>query len=341
MSPPDLPLWVWLGYYALAIVCVLAAVWLVVRPRERSRGWMWVRIGLAALIVPVVTQADGLIENSVSDEYRVWVRLAAFSLAISFVLGLFAQDSWLGRFTWWWRWGRATSMIGTAIVATVLVGYRFHQSITADTEWQSLERMTEASRPPLPVEEMFGVTDLGRRVPLMRFDVQWSNAAEGQAPESLDLIPEGYRARVIVAESDQSPANCHGWVFTDGKYLVKGDYVDTILQDNGYEIVTTPAVGDVIIYRDEMGIPIHTGLVKAVGNDGFTLIESKWGALETYYHLPSDQVYSRSFAYYRSQRQGHAIHLIMRNPMTPFDPAEELDDNPPRPQPPQKPAVNG
>lgn len=341
MPPPDLPLWVWLAYYALAIVCVVAAVWLVVRPRERARGWTWVRIGLAALIVPVVTQADGLIESLVTEQYRIWVRLAAFSLAVGAVLGLFAQDAWFGRFAWWWRWGRATTMIGLSLAATVLVGSRFHRSMTVDTEWATLDRISEASRPPMPVDEMFGVTDLGRRIPLMKFDVHWSDTSEGQPVESLDLIPEGYRARVIVAESDQSPANCHGWVFTGGQYLVKGEYVDAILQDNGYEIVTMPAVGDVIIYRDEMGIPIHTGLVKAVGNDGFTLIESKWGALETYYHLPNDQVYSRSYAYYRSQREGHAIHLIMRNPMTPFDPAVELDETKPRQQPPQKPAVNG
>ncbi|MFO0816404.1 MAG: hypothetical protein U1A77_00600 [Pirellulales bacterium] len=341
MSPPDLPLWVWLGYYALAIVCVLAAVWLVVRPRERSRGWMWVRIGLAALLVPLVTQADSLIESSVTEEFRVWVRLGAFSLAVASVLGLFAQDNWFGRYAWWWRWGRSTTMIGLALTASIFLGYRFHHSMSADTAWPTLDRITEATRPPLVVDEMFGVTDLGRRIPLLKFDVQWSDAAEGLPPESLDLIPEGYRARVIVAESDQSPANCHGWVFTGGQYLIKGEYVDAILQDNGYEIITTPSVGDVIIYRDDMGIPIHTGLVKAVGNDGFTLIESKWGALETYYHLPNDQVYSRSYAYYRSPREGHSIHLIMRNPLTPFDPAAELDENAPRPEPPRKPAVNG
>ncbi len=66
-------------------------------------------------------------------------------------------------------------------------------------------------------------------------------------------------------------------MFAGGEFIVRGAAVDQILQDNGYQAVNQPQPGDVIVYRDIDNHVLHTGVVKATGNDGFLLIESKWG----------------------------------------------------------------
>jgi hypothetical protein len=86
--------------------------------------------------------------------------------------------------------------------------------------------------------------------------------------------------------------------------------VDDILKDNGYAIVDSPATGDLIIYRNPAGQPVHTGFVKAAGQNGFVLIESKWGPLGTFLHMPEDQVYSMTYAFYRSARDTHRLTIL-------------------------------
>jgi len=138
-----------------------------------------------------------------------------------------------------------------------------------------------------------GVTDRGTMIHLRRY----------VTPEHEPLVPDGFDGRVIVADSSRSPANCHGWVFTGGRFQVGGADVQRILDDNGYVAVATPRPGDLIVYRDEPGRIVHTGLIKAIGPEGFVLIESKWGPLDIYWHTPHDQVYSQRFEYWRSARR--------------------------------------
>jgi len=163
------------------------------------------------------------------------------------------------------------------------------------------------SQPVIRSDGKYGWTDTGRPIPLEQFVAEESV----ESSESVeDRIPDEYKTRVIVDHANASPANCHGWVFTEGRFLVRGRYVDMILHDNGYHAVADPQLGDLIIYRDEHGEPIHTGTVKAVGDAGFVLIESKWGALDTYLHLPQDQLYSQGYSYFRSSRAGHALMML-------------------------------
>lgn len=124
------------------------------------------------------------------------------------------------------------------------------------------------------------------------------------------LVPDGFNGRVIVATAEQSPSNCHGWVFTGGRFQIAGADVATILEDNGYSAVTAPRPDDLIVYRNPSGAIIHTGLVKAVGTDGFVLVESKWGPLDIYWHTPYEQTYSQRFEYWRSRRDGHGLTVV-------------------------------
>jgi hypothetical protein len=164
--------------------------------------------------------------------------------------------------------------------------------------------VSDMPAPSISSDGKFALTDRGRKVPLEQFMTSDELLAESEAERR---IPADFKTKVILDDAEPSPSNCHGWVFTEGRYLIRGRHVDTILNDNGYQIVAEAQVGDIIIYRDAAGEPIHTGIVKATGDNGFVLIESKWGALDIYLHLPQDQVYSQGYAYYRSPRNGHLL----------------------------------
>lgn len=151
----------------------------------------------------------------------------------------------------------------------------------------------------LPVPGVHAVTDLGKPVPI-------GVPASGDAAETM---PEGFEWRAIAASRGERVANCHGWVFADGTYWLPSESIDVILRDNGYRRTGDPAVGDVVIYRDGTGRPHHSGLVKAIGEDGFVLIESKWGLLDVFWHTPRDQAFGDRYEYWHSDRRGHRLRL--------------------------------
>jgi hypothetical protein len=155
-----------------------------------------------------------------------------------------------------------------------------------------------------------GLTDLGGEIVLFRYD-------GSRSPETLaDILvqQEELSQKVIRVAGPEAACNCHGWVFTDGRYGVSSEDVDRILADNGYQIVEPPQEGDIVIYRDALDRPSHTGLVRFVGADGLVLIESKWGPLGIYLHTPTDQPYGRNYHFYRSARPGHVLTMKPAGP---------------------------
>jgi hypothetical protein len=140
------------------------------------------------------------------------------------------------------------------------------------------------------IRDLVAVTDRGREVKLYR----WAKDDDSHSPSSVQLASENILA------------NCHGWVFTGGKHILGLDGVARILEDNGYRECEVPHPGDLIVYRDDRGEILHTGLVRA-GLFGGMLIESKWGLEGRFVHEPNQQPYGNRFTYYRSSRQGHAL----------------------------------
>jgi hypothetical protein len=148
------------------------------------------------------------------------------------------------------------------------------------------------------VGEFMAVTDRGRELKLHRWKPN-----------------EGSRtATHLPALADSSPANCHGWVFTAGKYYVECDDVERILEDNGYEFCHSPLPGDLIVYRNPSGAITHTGRVQAVYLGGMVVIDSKWGFGGRFIHGPEQQPYGNVYSYYRSARQGHALAIHPARP---------------------------
>jgi hypothetical protein len=63
-------------------------------------------------------------------------------------------------------------------------------------------------------------------------------------------------------------SNCHGTTFADGKFWINNEAVDRILKDE-YTKVSGPAkIGDVVIYRNSAGTPVHSVTVTEVDSAG-------------------------------------------------------------------------
>ena len=148
-------------------------------------------------------------------------------------------------------------------------------------------------------------TDRGRAVPLLAY------SADDRGTAALDeteiKLVERFPVRLIRTASPDPKFDCHGWVFTAGRFWIMSNAIDDILADNDYQEVTAPAAGDLIVYRNQPGgIVMHTGLVQSVTRTE-VLIESKWGPLGRYLHSPAEQPFGKAWTFHRSSRAGHQL----------------------------------
>jgi len=167
--------------------------------------------------------------------------------------------------------------------------------------------MSQATwKPPLQEADGPGAwTDAGRSVTLWQ-PVSSRPARETAAAELRALDPTGQLGRMIRTGPADDTSNCHGWVFTGGRYWLAPEGVDAILADNGYRSVSDPHPGDVVIYRAG-GAITHTAVVRTVGNGGLVLLESKWGWMGVFLHTPDGSPYGRDYTFYRNARDGHVL----------------------------------
>jgi hypothetical protein len=103
-------------------------------------------------------------------------------------------------------------------------------------------------------------------------------------------------------------SNCHGWVFTQGQHILIGEDVELILKGNNYTEVSTPQANDVVVYRSNEGLILHTGVVRG-SLEGATIVESKWGIGALYLHIAEEQPYSQNLTYFRTARPSHSITI--------------------------------
>jgi hypothetical protein len=151
------------------------------------------------------------------------------------------------------------------------------------------------------------LTDSGTPIPLFQISSDTTTQVSFFAEESCIS-----RQRLHESLTQTGPAsdayNCHGWVFTSGRFWVRGSFVEQILEDNRYQAIATPAAGDLAVFRDENGEVTHTGVVHHIGKDGVVFLESKWGELGRYIHACTDHIYGdNTCTYYRSSRSGHLL----------------------------------
>lgn len=172
------------------------------------------------------------------------------------------------------------------------------------------------------VNEQVAVTDAGRRIPLYRWQV---SDAEYRTYRQNEAARLSLFTQAAIPRSPSSPqANCHGWVFSDNQFLLQGRYVEWILKDNGYAQTQSPGPEDLVVYRDEHGSIVHTGIVRGVLDDGTIMIESKFGLDGLYLHEPQAQPYATDYVFYHSARHGHTIAI---EDSTPSHVASRLDSD--------------
>ena len=93
-----------------------------------------------------------------------------------------------------------------------------------------------------------------------------------------------------VTPDGRMDTDCHGVTFADGQYWINDTEVDKILSGSGYAPTNSPQPGDVGVYRDLNGNPVHSVTVTGVHSNGEVAAVSGLGGLETTVHtdLPED-----------------------------------------------------
>src|SRR5262249_36987556 len=168
-------------------------------------------------------------------------------------------------------------------------------------------------------------TDRGRPIPLYRM-LEVEGIPPANEAKRLARFPA---LRLIRTGKPGSETNCHGWVFAAGQFWLKGEDGPWILEDNGYQPVERPQAQDIAVWRDPSGQVTHTAVVRSA-EDGQVLLESKWGRLGSYVHMPDDQLYGSARRYYRSDRRGHqACGIGGETPPAEAAPAQQPTPGPP------------
>jgi len=156
------------------------------------------------------------------------------------------------------------------------------------------------------VDGLTALTDVGTPMPLIAYD----DTDSLDEAERACLGEERFRHQIIRLAPPSTVCNCHGWIYTGGRFAIQSRFIPDLLADNGYEEVAQPRANDLVIYRGDAGTVEHTGLVRMVGQDGLVLVESKWGPLGVYLHPVASPPYGTSHQYYRSPRAGHLVTVV-------------------------------
>jgi len=287
---------------------ILALGFLLLEIGSRRRWGMILAGGLALALLGV----DALL----------WVQRRPIEVcAAAAVLPAGCALAWAAHFAGVRRW--ASRLLDPRVVwgsllvlfplSSVCLTYGLNRAPPVDESWM-----------PLPLDQarvdcVAAVTDAGR-------DIEVFNYAFHELADAIDQVEwlreqeESYldngswKWRVIRVGDPDLTSNCHGWVFTGGKFGIHCGDVDSILADNRYSQTSQPQPGDVIVYRDEEGQVVHSGVVRFVSGNGLVLVESKWGPLGRYLHPPECQPWGGRFSYYRSSRGGHQLRIVTAGP---------------------------
>jgi len=281
----------------LAQVLLPARTW----GRRLDRAGVVFGFLLACLLsLEVVRQSEVWLPHS----WQIPVALLVFSLAtiVPYVHWRVAQSSERsGRVA---RFGLRSTLAVLCALTAAWSGDRFYAMNSAFHDAGLLfdvpGSMAEARR-------FVALTDKGKPLALYRWRVAEEEFLKYSQRSATRL--SGITESAIPRSRADRHANCHGWVFAEGRFLVYGREVEQILRDNGYYVVTEPRADDVVVYRDGRGEIAHTGLVCGVLHDGTVIVESKFGIDGRYLHQPQDQPFSQTWDFYRSDRAGHAVTI--------------------------------
>jgi hypothetical protein len=201
------------------------------------------------------------------------------------------------------RWG-LVSAAGVLLALGSLVAYERQDQRELNESMRDIEEM--ATAPPLKVSALARArTDRGSQVVLQEPSDPQSDAELGQREQRV-LKSTLTQNQIIRHQTASDHTNCHGWVFTGGRYWIGGTEVEAILAENEYKAVEKPQPGDLVVYRDPHGVS-HSCIVRYVTEGLPVMVEGKWGTSGVYLHAVDQSLYGSQFTYYRSPRKGHLL----------------------------------
>lgn len=272
----------------------------------------WLNTGFSIVVIAVL--AVDAATSLRLEETPVLNRILQVGIVVLTILvsGLFVHLAFGGRLgSREWRIPSLIVLLIAAFASAAWSSHRFYASVSPELV-DSFEHLSIPGK-SVPSTKFVAVTDQGREVDVLRWVPETDQDYE-LIRSMMTQALTGFPRTIQRAENDVR-SNCHGWVFTGGRFLLRGDGVARILEDNGYEEVTDPRIGDIVIYRIPDGEISHTGLVQGVLGDGTVIVESKWSVGGRFLHRPEDQPYSTSYKYYRTERPNHVVTIRFKDPV--------------------------
>ncbi len=198
------------------------------------------------------------------------------------------------------------AFVGVATIVGSIMAYAQDDEVIVGDAPSELE-MLRGHVKTLPTKRGNATTDLGTRL-ILREPVGTNGKEDLDLTNVEDRILQkaNLDEEVIRRGAADDHSNCHGWVFTGGRFLLFSADVELILRENGYQEQHDPKPGDLVVYREESAI-MHTGIVRYVTEGQPVLVESKWGELGVFLHAVDKSVYGSDYKFYRSARKGHLL----------------------------------
>jgi hypothetical protein len=200
-------------------------------------------------------------------------------------------------------WGSVV-LAGVGITVAAAARFEAEDQSLADRQSREMERLLSGAPLETP-PDVAVATDRGRRILVKALAGPGGDGLSDQV--AVVLRDTRLAPHVIHRSAADDGSNCHGWVFTAGRYWVGGDSVDLVIADNGYEAVREPQPGDLVVYRDGKTVR-HTAVVRYVTPGMPVLVEGKWGRMGVFLHPAERSVYGTEWTFYRSRRAGG--HLL-------------------------------
>ncbi len=200
------------------------------------------------------------------------------------------------------RWSLVAGA-GIAIASGSAVYSEIDESRELDRQMVELEGLT--APPPTAVSAAAAATDLGEPIEI-REAIAPRSERDLDGIEAAIMQNSAIRDSIIRSEPATDRSNCHGWVFTGGRYWIGSREVEHILAGNHYRPVEDPKPGDLVVYRSG-GAIVHTGVVRYIAEGQPVIVEGKWGCTGVFLHSVARSIYGASYAYYRSTRTGHLL----------------------------------
>jgi len=198
------------------------------------------------------------------------------------------------------------AFVGVATMVGSIVAYERADEVGNDDSRSELE-LLRGRLATTPSKRGLATTDLGTKIILQEsVGVNEEGGPDLTGAEERILRKTHLDEDVIRRGAADDRSNCHGWVFTGGRFLLSADDVELILKENGYQECPVPRPGDLVVYR-QAGAIMHTAIVRYVTEGQPVLVEGKWGELGVFLHAVDKSVYGTKYAFYRSARIGHLL----------------------------------